>query len=191
MAIKNTLLGGTNWASGDRLKALDLNDTFNAGVIHRKIHTSTTARTHTGNTNWTDTAETFTINHTANALLLGLYIQHGLTTSNASNEAYARLKIVGTTLGTKYAQNARFWTRTDDTASMSPMIGAEATLRPLFITNNTNLTPPHCASFSPLLLLPDTSTTFTVQISITDAGQTVTANNFEIIAVWLNAVNAT
>jgi hypothetical protein len=31
MAIKNTALGGTNWA-GEELKAVDLNDTFNAAV---------------------------------------------------------------------------------------------------------------------------------------------------------------
>jgi hypothetical protein len=66
MAIKNTLMGGTDWSTGAgiRLDAVDLNDTFNAGVVLANGLSTTASSGHTGDTNWTDiTSLTVTVSN--------------------------------------------------------------------------------------------------------------------------------
>ena len=100
MAIRNTTLGGaTNFSDGDILYAADMNDTFNAGLIFRKVHTDAGPDTST-NAAYT-TLSSFTIAK-PNGLLMGLRVSATLNNDTGGVVSYFRIKISGSTLGDYY-----------------------------------------------------------------------------------------
>ena len=104
MAIKLTALGGTDYADGDTGFAQDWVDTFEAGLIHRKVFTDATVYTHTGDTNFTNqTSFTF---GALNALVIGMSVKLSLKSSNTGNAAEVRMSLTGSNLGTFYLNQA-------------------------------------------------------------------------------------
>jgi hypothetical protein len=99
MAIRNTLLGGTDWSDGQVLIAEDLNDTMDAvaGAIRIKTYTSSSAST--SSATFIDTGKNFTLSANGGALL-SLYWQYKL----GGGGCIPRIKISGSNLGTYYIQ---------------------------------------------------------------------------------------
>ncbi len=88
MAIKNTLMGGTDWNNGEVLDADDQNDTFDAATIRGLLidssATDATTYTHTGNTTF-NLEKTFTFTpSSSNNMILGYKIQADLKTTGAA-----------------------------------------------------------------------------------------------------------
>lgn len=98
MAIKNGLLGGTDWADGDVLYAADLNATINAAIEPVGAYASVTSDlSHTGDTNWTDiTGATVTLSGLDAGTTYRVYAMASGNLSSSANVGSAQLLIDST-----------------------------------------------------------------------------------------------
>lgn len=94
MAIKNTKLGGTDWADGQVLYAADQNDTFDALYAQRqvKIGTIMCPDTYTTSTSWV-TAQTDDL---SSYKVTAVEINYGLSMYSATGTTTGFWKIVAT-----------------------------------------------------------------------------------------------
>lgn len=179
MTVKTSDLGGTDWSADDVLNAADLNDTYGAVTIHRKLATETTERTHTGDTNWTTvTSGTHTIT-AQNALVIGISFKCQLKVSGGG-PGYARVKVDGTTLTTTYLGYGYSFA---DSGYVVPILDPSPANYPR--TTNAAYTSAFSISVATALKLLDASTTFEVQIKTDDGGDTVAIDEYELGIVYV------
>jgi len=98
MTIKNTVLGGTDWADGEVLYAADLNDTndeiLSYAIIKSGSGSDSTERTHTGDTDWTLASATSNLVFGGlGTFLLGVRFKCKLKSSSGSYKAQVRITI--------------------------------------------------------------------------------------------------
>ncbi len=182
MTVRLTEYGGTDFTR-EGVEYEDLNDTLKAGVIHRKLHSSSTARTHTGDTNYTDTAETFTLSAPTNSLIIGLSFECELKISDNAHTASATLELDGTNLGKKYleaAYHAEALGTDEDTRTTR--IGSSQSA--CFQTKSDSFVK-MSAQLSPALKVLDDTTTFTVQIRTSNDTKTVTIDEVRVAVVYV------
>jgi len=125
MTIPYTFTNGTT-ADAD-----EVNDNFGAVEIHRKIHTDATERTHTGDTNLTDTATTFNFSAPVGSLILGVRFACELKNSNAATTTSATLHLNGVNLTDVYREHRHDY----DAESRADFAGEDH--RPLAFRNLT------------------------------------------------------
>lgn len=119
-------------------------------------------------TGWEDTAKTFTMTHPANSVLLGFYLQGTIKTSHQGHPARARVKISGSTLGDVYLYQIP---DTDDygypyTRGINWVSGNGVAANDCVLYLNYGNYVTEYRNIGPLYLnLPDTTTTFTIQLS--------------------------
>lgn len=183
MTVKTSDLGGSDWADGGILYAADINDTLGAVTMHRKTHTDSTERTTTSGTP-ADTSTTFTLTHPANSVLLSIYWKASMKAS--ANVAYARLKITGSSLGTLYwtvcsqseiSATASFNTYGNHIDSSGAQVHLMAQYQNTYVSNTAQITP--------ALTLPDTSTTFTVQLCNSVGSSTAYIDEQTIVLTYI------
>ena len=171
MSIKNSDLGGTDWTTGTVLNHTDLNDTFDATVIHRKVHSYAT-EIYSESTNYV-TVSSFTVTGNGSMLLMGLNFKCELRGQNGAT-AYARVKISGATLGNYYTTQT-YLSRLmgySDTYSISV-----STIDTNCINTNDNAFGQLSFNCSPLLVLPNETITFTIQMKTSSGEQKATIKN--------------
>jgi len=184
MGIMNTLLGGTDWSDGQTLYAGSLNDTFDALVLHRKVHSIATEDTSTSIT-WADMTDgTFTITNGLNSLIVGINIGVDLKISNGSYRAETGLKIVGSNLGTKYFVTLDNWLVNAgvDGDTFSPRL--ETSEAYLFQALDTGYKQFTASAFYPLKLL-DATTTFSIRLRTNNASGTAYIQNAKVEIIYI------
>jgi len=186
MTVRNTNLGGSDWGD-EGVVTVDLNDTVDAVVTHRKVFVEATEDTHTGDTDWTDVTDgDFTVTTALNALVTGIRFRCDLKTSDAANGVGVRLKITGTNIGTVYLNSnsgayAGFMHNGGDTDSAGYDI--DTTDAGLFMNTDTSYRT-HTLGFLTALKLLDATTTFTIQFWVDNGTKTVSIQNMAVDVVY-------
>ena len=140
----------TTFTAGTVAKASEVNDNFTLVRPIYKNYNSATEVTESVSA-WTDTTKTFTITHPANSILTSMTLQAQMKTNNSSATAAGRIHISGTTLGDIYT------TFNYGVSYSSVNYNWISTLSTSYVTLRAN------DIFN--LNLPDTSTTFTIQLT--------------------------
>ena len=170
--IKNTALGGTDWADGEVLYSVDLNDTFDAGVIHRKQFSDATSRNHTGDTDWTDSGTVFTFSAPANSLILGGFFSCNLGHDGAGGSTGGlNIKITGATMTTSYLIGGRFYVEeSGQVDSWMPRYSTGEDYLWKMIEETSGM----FTTYIPPMKIEDATTTFTIRIITSNSGDTTT-----------------
>jgi len=148
---------------------------FNDIILHRKVHTDSTERSHTGDTDWTDTASTFTFG-AANDIILSIHIQAQIKNSGAATASMALELADGT--NTNYIRMKQidfvnnWYVATFDSTQIA------------LSTTTTNSYSEIAASVSPNFKMAGT-TTATVQLKTSDGGETAYVDEIEIRVVYI------
>ena len=92
--------------------SVDYNEISSTGkdaiLLHRKVYEDATERTHTGDTAYSDTADTFSLACGSNALIVGISVEAQLKNSDASKFTAMALKLTGANTGTEYFRAVQF-----------------------------------------------------------------------------------
>jgi len=182
MAVTNTFSAGVNTSFSS-----ELNTNFTETTIHTKTHTDATERSHTGDTDWTDTATTFTVSANGGILTGIRYVADLKHSAGSGDLTSVRLKITGTNLGTYYA--AAFPAVTGTTPDLLFNVFTTDATRYLMDNGGTSYGTRQ-TSVTDILLLLDDTTTITVQIKTSDAGDTAYVDEQTIIAMYTKVYKA-
>ena len=172
MAIKLTILGGTDWANDEVLDATDLTPTLDQLYEKTNYHKTFTDATEysTTSSSWTD-ATSFTIS-AENGFLRSIHFIANCKSSinGSSGRINCRLKISGSTLGTYYLHRELFQQTIAGGSFYQPVVST--TDDGLFYFESTSNTyhGPFGCNAAANLVLADSTTTITVQYKATDAG---------------------
>jgi len=181
MTIRTVTLGGTDWSSGQVLLSADLNDTFNAVSMHRKVHIDAAEASTTSNV--LSTNSTFDLSAPVTAIITGIYFECETKVSNVSTTCNIRLHISGTNLGDIYiAGSASIVQVGTDLDTRGIKWGDVDTT--LFSYNNTSYTKMAC-NHIPLIQVQDTTTTFDVDMASTDNVNTAYIKNIVIRVTYV------
>jgi len=174
MTILNTFTNGT------LADATEVNANF-LGVISRKQFSDATLRTHTGDTNWTDSGTSFTFTATAGAMILSMHLKCQMKIDGAAT-AYATLKITGATITDTYGDNQLLF---DTTGTFNTYAETWHTAESgLLTTDDTSFV--NMAATMPPLTTPDASTTIDVRISTNDGARTVSIQNVTLDILYVD-----
>lgn len=160
-----------------------LNNNFTAGQLKRKKFSDATERTHTGDTNFTDTSTAFTFTAPANSFVMSMRVKCELKISNSANRGQMILKLAGTNLGTIYLDNSDWYDNaTGANTTISTKFSSSASA--LFVTDDTAYITLQVMTATSLEIL-DASTTLTVAIRTSDSAQTVSVKNVEVDMIYV------
>ena len=168
----------TTFVDGTTAVAGEVNANFDSLVLHKVLYTDATERTHTGSTEWTDTATAFTLTVSGGCVLVGGTFRAQLRNEDAQT-AGAQLKVTGSTITTTYARrdlrdNAGTGAQIDSVPYWATDTGSY--FYGSFFVDNTAWKYVTWSIPYPLIL-PDDATTFTVQLCPSDAGTTAEIKN--------------
>ncbi len=169
-------------SDGDQLNSGYFNGILDL-KLHRKQFSNATERTHTGDTDWTNSGTAFTLTAPVNALILGVYFTCKLKTSDGSYNTSCNIKITGSNFGTKYLTSAFMRSVTPEINYLSYLNTSENIL---FYSDAEGYQTFSTASFIPIKVL-DTSTTFTIRIQIENASATAYVDDVTLDIMYLNA----
>jgi len=164
----------TTFVDGTTAVAGEVNANFDSLVLHKVLYTDATERTHTGSTEWTDTATAFTLTVPGGCVLVGGTLRAQLRNDSAQY-AGAQLKVTGSTITTTYGRTDRKDNLWDDTRGVW-LTSASTSTWGAFFVNGTSWNYVNWNVPFPLIL-PDNATTFTVQLYPADAGTTAEIKN--------------
>lgn len=157
-------------------EVLDANE-VNSHKIHRKVYNDDTERSHTGDTDWTDSGTSFTLTNGLNALILAIYVDWELKAVGAVGRY--NLKMSGTNLGNKYI-GARIWTTGEVLPALEdsePIFASKADAASYAVYH---------AHLTPLLKLLDETTTFKIRFKIDLGTETVYVKNITVTVVYVD-----
>lgn len=177
MAIKNTALGGTDWADEEVVTHTDINDTFDATVIKRKVFSNLTETT-TASTSYTS-GRSFTFG-ALNSVVLSVSIRCQLH-NDATYFTRCQGRFVGTNLGTKYLTNQELVSD----SGVNTFLPVVDDAFDLYIFSESNASyDKHGLTCAPALKLLDASTTFHLDFRTTNAAGTAYLDEVEIEIVY-------
>lgn len=171
--LKTTFSEGDVFSAGstvdnDKLNGIT-NEINSIPRVYYKIYSSAAEVTVSDST-WADTVKTFTVTHPANTLLLGFYLEGSIKSSSSGSSARGRIKLVGTTLGTKYIYtillgSTDFPNGSDALDNQRWYVGTGTSPDNCMLYKNAESYVFQTTHGTLNYLLPDTSTTFTIQLS--------------------------
>lgn len=169
MSLKTDFIDGDVFYSGvttDNDKLNGITNTINNKLLYKSY--SSAAEVTASVSAWTDTAKTFTITHPANTILIGVYFQGSVKSADGGSPVGARIHISGTSLGSIYTVRSETSANSVSSAYARDVrfyIGSGTSVGSgWFYLNDTSYESQ--VAYSPTIYnLPDTSTTFTVQLT--------------------------
>ena len=172
MAIKNDLVGGTDWAE-EGLKPTDINETFDATIkqMHYKLFEEATEDTQTGGNSFVDVVDgSFTIS-SSTGIILGITVRCELKTSSGGALAQVSFQATGTTLGTKYLSLDAGWTEVANDVTF---------------TNNSTSYVEEYITLSEPLALADATTTLKYRFRISNGTYIASIKNMEVKVTYID-----
>lgn len=175
----NTFSSGVNTSF-----STELNENFSALTVRNVTHTHAGPTAHTGDTNYA-TVTSFTLNHPANSILLGVSLEYtsDQLVGGPGSAVRCQMTITGSTLTTHYfGTKPSYGSSTDSSATWTPIV---STSNIDFEHFTSGVLAMGGAAFAGLIL-PDTSTTFTLQHKVDNSGDESELSNVVIKVIYVD-----